>query len=469
MGPVDDGEGWEDNLDEIGRQLREADEKERAAMEQERKEQEERSNKKIEWINDPSSDKVTQWLQLIDLFPTLDPIVLAHVLEKQAGSLNAAIETILGQSESDLLHSLEDDNKEDDEWNAVGDQDLNQELRNILQDSQNGGSGLVDVDDVMEDSRFYNQVGIDRLDDINDIVNNFGSRNDLDMRADSDSPRFDSNHSSSPSYSPSSSSSSSSSSDSGHLAPPLGVPGEDNDSLTREEKEQLRLEFENMSEAEKRRMNKRRQELMHRKLTNRLEVGVFWKVLGYSDLDYERETNKLKHLKATDEKLPYDPTPQRAYLSYTQRNIDIMSVQSFGSSIRNVVNPRLAERFYNRLLKFQSKYGVDSKEAKAVLAFHGTGAHNVESIAEKGLIIPGWFNGIKKANGSVYGTGIYCSPSASYAASYASGGKVFVLAVLLGKTTTNSNKLFYDSRIAISDQIWVIFRPSQVLPLYVIN
>ena len=462
MGPVDDAEGWEDNMDEVGKQLLEAEEKERAQMEQERKEQEERSNKKIEWINDPSSDKVTQWMQLIDLFPTLDPIVLAHVLEKQGGSLDAAVETILGQSESDLLHSLEDDNKEDDEWNAVGDQDLNHELRSILQDSNNGGD---DAGAGVDDSRYHDDVGIDRLDNINSIISNLGSSSRYDV---DDIDQYSPPPSSS-SNSSNSSSSSSSVSGSGHLAPPLGVPGEDDDSLTRDEKEQLRIEFESLSETEKRKMNKKRQELMHRKLTNRLEVGVFWKVLGYSDLDYERESNNLKHLKATDEKLPYDPTPQRAYLSYTQRNIDIMSVQSFGSSIRNVVNPRLAERFYNRLLKFQSKYGVDSKEAKAVLAFHGTGAHNVESIAEKGLIIPGWFNGIKKANGSVYGTGIYCSPSASYAASYASGGKVFVLAVLLGKTTTGSNKLFHDSRIAISDQIWVIFRPSQVLPLYVIS
>lgn len=448
-------------MEEIGKQLAEAEEKERAAKEQERKEQEEKSNKKIEWINDPSSDKVAQWLQLIDLFPTLDPIVLAHVLEKQAGSLDAAVETILGQSESDLLHSLEDDNKEDDEWNAVGDQDLNQQLRNILQDSNNGSAG--DGSNQDGDSQYYDNIDIDRLDNINSIINSLGSSSRYD-----DDQYVDYNPPPSPSL-PSSSSSSSSSSDSGHLAPPLGVPGEGDDNLTPEEKEQLRLEFERLSESEKRRMNKKRQELMHRKLTNRLEVGIFWKVLGYSDLDYERESNNLKHLKATDEKLSYDPTPQRAYLSYTQRNIDLMSVQTFGSSIRNVVNPRLAERFYNRLLKFQSKYGVDSKEAKAVLAFHGTGAHNVESIAEKGLIIPGWFNGIKKANGSVYGTGIYCSPSASYAASYASGGKVFVLAVLLGKTTTGSNKLFHDSRIAIEDQIWVIFRPSQVLPLYVIS
>lgn len=239
--------------------------------------------------------------------------------------------------------------------------------------------------------------------------------------------------------------------------------------MTREEIENLRREFDALPESEKRKLNRKRQELLHRKLTNQLEVGMFWKILGYSDIDFDRETEALKHLEVTDTRFTYDPTPQRTYLSYTQRNLDIMTVQSFGSTVRNIVNPRLAERFYARMLKFQAKYGVDSKEAKPVLAFHGTRAHNVDSIIDKGLIIPGWFNGIKKANGSVYGTGIYCSPSASYAASYASGGRLFVLAVLQGKTTTGSVKLFHDSRIAISDQIWVIFRPSQVLPLYVIG
>eukprot|EP01096_Ripella_sp_DP13-Kostka_P013760 TRINITY_DN6025_c1_g1_i1.p1 TRINITY_DN6025_c1_g1~~TRINITY_DN6025_c1_g1_i1.p1 ORF type:complete len:315 (-),score=137.47 TRINITY_DN6025_c1_g1_i1:611-1450(-) len=239
MGPVDDGEGWEDNMDEIGKQLAEAEEKERAAKEQERKEQEEKSNKKIEWINDPSSDKVAQWLQLIDLFPTLDPIVLAHVLEKQAGSLDAAVETILGQSESDLLHSLEDDNKEDDEWNAVGDQDLNQQLRNILQDSNNGSAG--DGSNQDGDSQYYDNIDIDRLDNINSIINSLGSssRYDDDQYVDYNPPPP------SPSL-PSSSSSSSSSSDSGHLAPPLGVPGEGDDNLTPEEKVQLRVEFERL-------------------------------------------------------------------------------------------------------------------------------------------------------------------------------------------------------------------------------
>eukprot|EP01095_Lingulamoeba_sp_RSL-Kostka_P006878 TRINITY_DN2178_c1_g1_i1.p1 TRINITY_DN2178_c1_g1~~TRINITY_DN2178_c1_g1_i1.p1 ORF type:complete len:518 (-),score=167.99 TRINITY_DN2178_c1_g1_i1:68-1621(-) len=210
--------------------------------------------------------------------------------------------------------------------------------------------------------------------------------------------------------------------------------------------------------------------------TELYEEGKWYHSLAKAIFNYTTEEPQWLKFYENDVELKYDPLPQRAYLSLSKQNMNLFDkLNMLGSNItiENVVRPSLAKRFEKKMKSFRSKYGKNSDYSKVFLAYHGTSGNATPSITKNGLIIPGLFNGITKKNGSYYGRGIYCSPCVDTAKGYArgnGGGRMFVLAVLPGKPVYNKggvHRLFHDSRQ--DGNIWVIFSPAQILPLYVVS
>lgn len=123
-------------------------------------------------------------------------------------------------------------------------------------------------------------------------------------------------------------------------------------------------------------------------------------------------------------------------------------------SVKNIVRPGLARQFTH----FWRSCCHDN--AVPVLAYHGTPECNVQSIVERGLLVPGQGNDIKIAHGSRYGIGIYTSVDPRISVMYCEGGcKIFLCAVIVG------NKVY----TAMHDNIIVSFRQRGVLPCYLIT
>jgi hypothetical protein len=96
-------------------------------------------------------------------------------------------------------------------------------------------------------------------------------------------------------------------------------------------------------------------------------------------------------------------------------------------------------------------------------AYHGTNETNLPSIYRQGLLIPGQNNGIKVANGSVYGLGIYTAdvtnPNLSW--SYTGGSqKLLICGVLddVGHSTA--------PEVKHAGSALVVFNPGRVIPLF---
>eukprot|EP01102_Stenamoeba_stenopodia_P009311 TRINITY_DN2748_c0_g1_i4.p1 TRINITY_DN2748_c0_g1~~TRINITY_DN2748_c0_g1_i4.p1 ORF type:complete len:559 (-),score=152.86 TRINITY_DN2748_c0_g1_i4:169-1845(-) len=172
--------------------------------------------------------------------------------------------------------------------------------------------------------------------------------------------------------------------------------------------------------------------------------------------------------------ITYDLEPQRRYLLKSSELFipDLMPRTENIVSVQRVVQPRLAARFLRRWKRFKKKYGEDSLEAQPIIGFHGTAPGNVNSIIRWGLVIPKWYKiGINmfKSNGAIYGKGIYLGADSGTSLSYCrGGGKMFVVAALPGRRSERSgNYAGYDS--VHSGSVLVMYRQSQVLPLYLVS
>jgi len=79
--------------------------------------------------------------------------------------------------------------------------------------------------------------------------------------------------------------------------------------------------------------------------------------------------------------------------------------------VENICHRQRAHEFDSRL------QASDAERAEPMMVFHGTSAFNIQGIIEDGLQVPGTFAGVKVANGSAYGVGIYtaASPQLGYA------------------------------------------------------
>jgi hypothetical protein len=146
-------------------------------------------------------------------------------------------------------------------------------------------------------------------------------------------------------------------------------------------------------------------------------------------------------------------------------------------TVRKVIKTQLAQRFELKWMEFITKYGKNSEEAKPRLAYHGTRANLINSITERGLLVPGTAPGVRHVTDSgFWGRGIYLSPDPNLSMGYARGGKMLVCSVLMGKVYQCTRRLTgrpcqrgYDSHISPSKVEYVIFNAAQVLPCYVID
>lgn len=131
-------------------------------------------------------------------------------------------------------------------------------------------------------------------------------------------------------------------------------------------------------------------------------------------------------------------------------------------------------RAQERQLVALSQEGEAEREPST--AFHGTTSQAMAPIVRTGLVVPGDKGVRHRTDVGWYGAGIYLSPSAALSLSYASAGKLFVCAALLGRSHRMAGiecgcacKKGYDSHLSPDGSEWVLFQASQVLPVYVLH
>eukprot|EP01087_Luapelamoeba_hula_P016273 TRINITY_DN49_c1_g1_i1.p1 TRINITY_DN49_c1_g1~~TRINITY_DN49_c1_g1_i1.p1 ORF type:complete len:816 (+),score=176.19 TRINITY_DN49_c1_g1_i1:2-2449(+) len=145
-------------------------------------------------------------------------------------------------------------------------------------------------------------------------------------------------------------------------------------------------------------------------------------------------------------------------------------------TIENVLKPELVIGFEASWERLKSARG--SGEAQPRLAYHGTAEHNIDSILDKGLLVPGQDKAVGHATDTGWwGKGIYLSPNHSLSVGYCRGGKKLLLcAVTMGKIYKCSSRIDggalqvgYDSHEDPSGQEYVLFDNTRVLPCYLVT
>eukprot|EP01123_Difflugia_compressa_P000107 TRINITY_DN10211_c0_g1_i1.p1 TRINITY_DN10211_c0_g1~~TRINITY_DN10211_c0_g1_i1.p1 ORF type:complete len:342 (-),score=35.25 TRINITY_DN10211_c0_g1_i1:80-1084(-) len=148
------------------------------------------------------------------------------------------------------------------------------------------------------------------------------------------------------------------------------------------------------------------------------------------------------------------------------------------AKIENVLKPELVARYEKRWGELKAKRG--ELLARPQIAYHGTADTNINSILERGLLVPGMGEGTDVSHATDngwWGGGIYLSPNAGLSIGYCRGGKrLLICSVLMGKPYTVNERIdgqglktHHDSHIACNGTEWVIFDPAQVLPCYLIT
>eukprot|EP00056_Hartaetosiga_gracilis_P004683 m.77267 g.77267 ORF g.77267 m.77267 type:complete len:232 (+) comp11910_c1_seq1:810-1505(+) len=108
---------------------------------------------------------------------------------------------------------------------------------------------------------------------------------------------------------------------------------------------------------------------------------------------------------------------------------------------------------------FSSCITAPGEDMELCFSFHGTPACNYDSIFKQGLKIPGSTSGVRVANGSVYGTGIYSSSSVTTSQYYARGTPTILVCGLVKSTSTVSEH----------GSIYVCKREEAICPLWVLS
>jgi diadenosine tetraphosphate (Ap4A) HIT family hydrolase len=146
--------------------------------------------------------------------------------------------------------------------------------------------------------------------------------------------------------------------------------------------------------------------------------------------------------------------------------------------IENILKPELVVRFEKRWGELKVLRG--QQLAQPQIAYHGTAEGNIDSILDRGLLVPGMGEGTDVAHATDngwWGKGIYLSPDSSLSIGYCRGGsKLLICSVLMGRPYNVQARMDgqglkegYDSHIDLSGKEWVIFNPAQVLPCYLIS
>jgi len=148
------------------------------------------------------------------------------------------------------------------------------------------------------------------------------------------------------------------------------------------------------------------------------------------------------------------------------------------AKIENILKPELVARFERRWNELKLARGETL--SKPQVAYHGTAENNVNSILDRGLLVPGKGEGkdvVHSTDNGWWGGGIYLSPDAGLSIGYCRGGKkLLICSALMGKPYDVTERMDgswlksgYDSHIACNGTEWVIFDPAQVLPCYMIS
>ncbi|KAJ3278398.1 hypothetical protein HK104_002366, partial [Borealophlyctis nickersoniae] len=178
----------------------------------------------------------------------------------------------------------------------------------------------------------------------------------------------------------------------------------------------------------------------------------------------------------------------------------------------NILRPNLIQAFKRRHQELEAKYLTNPDGEKLnrrvldmrreryttpIVAFHGSSLHNIASIVQSGLVIPGLRTAegdvVQVASGSTWGRGIYVSPDARYSLYYSdilqdtpqtrrnrTGGRLLICAVLQGRAYQCKSddmsilrgggcKTHYDSHISPNKLEYILFDTAQVLPCYALH
>ena len=116
------------------------------------------------------------------------------------------------------------------------------------------------------------------------------------------------------------------------------------------------------------------------------------------------------------------------------------------------------------------------KESEVNLVFHGTKLTNMQSICDRGLLVPNpAVNGVSVANGSAHGVGIYSCMEPSYPAGYARGTSktLFVCAALTPNWNANAPVHVAPGAppppFKRSGNVIVLFREELIVPLFLMD
>jgi len=159
-------------------------------------------------------------------------------------------------------------------------------------------------------------------------------------------------------------------------------------------------------------------------------------------------------------------------------NVGVKTSGQTISKIENVLKPELVAAFEAQWENMKKKRGHELSRPN--IAYHGTAEQNINSILERGLLVPGRGTGkdVGHATDSGWwGGGIYLAPDPQLSIGYCRGGKkLLICSVLMGKRYNVTQRMDgadcqagYDSHVACSGAEWVIFEPSQVLPCYLVS
>jgi hypothetical protein len=137
-------------------------------------------------------------------------------------------------------------------------------------------------------------------------------------------------------------------------------------------------------------------------------------------------------------------------------NIEIVNIR------RASVNPSVQHEFMNRLGKNPSHFPD--------LVYHGTKLDNIESILRYGFLIPNQEHPsnnkapiIQVENGEAYGTGIYCSYTATFSLSYSQTTNTLLVCAAMPTRDKVGNARNCHGNILVLPHV------SQIIPLYLID
>jgi len=159
-------------------------------------------------------------------------------------------------------------------------------------------------------------------------------------------------------------------------------------------------------------------------------------------------------------------------------NVGVKQSGQVIAKIENVLKPELVALYEARWATMKKTLGTDL--SKPNIAYHGTAEANINSILERGLLVPGKGSGadVKHAtDNGWWGGGIYLAPDPQLSIGYCRGGKkLLICSVLMGRRYIVNQRMDgaglqagHDSHVACGGTEWVIFEPSQVLPCYLVS